>query len=698
MPAAPKAVPNPRRAAPAQKTAPNPRRVAPKRGAPDAEPEAPFEPEPNLEPEPGLPAAVPVVAEAGRRGLLVPLDLFRARVGGEVALRKILGALSVTEKVHAGRPRGMACTVRRAHAIVREGGRDWLLIPRVKGPAFLRARTRAGAALLDGVRAAADALPLPRRLAAERCEIEDPLYEYQEAAVSYLLGADGPLGEAAVAAHRGVAYLQMDTGLGKTRLACALVARRGEPALVVVPTKDIGDQWIDEFAEIFPGLVVGFYHNPPKGSRRRPPGPATHDVVIVIINTFREKGPEFLEGYGTVVLDEAHEYHSTHNCRALWLSQTRAVLGLSATPEERPDGLDRYVALHLGPAIRAEAIPGFDVGAVNFRGEARVIEYAGHPDHCETATTPSGTMSAIGTIGNIIKDPYRLRAVAAEVVALYRLHETAAPEELARLGLGPRPASAATPKHPEGEVRRHGVFVFAEHREYLPALRTAINVLLRPTEQDDLVAPELDEAAAGRARSGLQVSLLRGGVSRDTVVRARRARAHIVLTTYGFSRRGISLVDMTAIVEATSRRNGGRQLLGRMLRRGSDESILRQVRDFVDVRTGLKSQITDRRKIYTEKKYPISKVCVTWEDFPEAEPEQRTLPAAVPAGLDDDLADMTMDDLLAMALGGDGPLVMALGGDGPRVQALGAALVMAGGGGPLVQAALVDDISDILGF
>jgi hypothetical protein len=547
----------------------------------------------------------------------------------------------------------MARTVHRAYMIERMGGLEVLLIPRAKGPPFLRAHTSAGLPLLDGIRAAPDRLlegsinpnaplPKPRSIAADRLVAEEPLYEYQEAAIEHLCGESGPFGEAA--GHcGGVAYLQMDTGLGKSRVGCGVVARRGEAALVVVPTDAIATQWVEEFAEIYPGMRVEVYHNPPAkraGSRKEPPGPQTHDVVLIIVNTFRDKTPEFMEGFGTVILDEAHEYHSTHNCRALWLSQTCAVLGLSATPEERPDGLDRYVPLHLGGVILPKTIPGFDVCAVNFRGEVRLLEYAGHPDHCETATTPSGTMSAILTIGRVVKDQARLRLVAAEVERIYRLHETADPAELIRLGLGPRPEAAATPTHPAGEVRRHGVFVFAEHREYLPALRTALLERLQPA---DIIAPELD---------GAKVSILRGGVAKTAVGAARRAGAHIVLTTYGFSRRGISLPDMTCIIEATPRRNGMRQILGRILRRGSDESILRQVVDIVDTRTGLRSQAADRRKIYLEKKYPVSRASASWEEYaaPGAAPAQ----AAAPADLDvEGLTTLSIDDLLAAALGDD---------------------------------------------
>jgi African swine fever virus helicase len=592
-------------------------------------------------------------------GVEIPLARFRARVGGEAAFRKIQAALSVTEKIHPGCPRGMARITRHAYETSR-GAAATFTIPRTKVAPFLRAGA-GRTPLIDGIRVGSGAnapLPLPRRLDPGRLALEAPLYSYQEAAVEHLCGESGALGPKSVAAHRGVAYLQMDTGLGKSRVGLGVVVRRGEPALIVVPTEAIGEQWLEEMTEVCPGLVGGFYHNPPKRSRKVPPGPATHDVVVVIVNTLRAKPPEFLEGYGTVILDEAHEYHSACNGRVLWLAQTPAVLGLSATPRERPDELDQYVCLHLGAPIYPANIPGFDAAVVKFRGEVRIIEYAGHPAHCETAEC-GGSMSAIGTINNVLEDPYRLRLVVAEVERIYRLHETSDPAELARLGLGPRPAKDATPKHPAGEMRRHGVFVFAETRAILPVLREA---LLERFAETELLVPELDEATpepgaapgATTGKEGPAVSLLRGGVAKGAVSDARRAGAHIVLVTLGFGRRGISLPDMTAIVNVTPRRNGGRQILGRTRRRGSDESILRLVSDIVDVRTGLKGQAADRRKLYAAMGYPFTKVSVSWEAYAGDAAE-----CDEPDMDDNPLTGLTMDELLAAALGDAGQVLVA---------------------------------------
>ena len=597
-----------------------------------------------------------VIAQSGRRGLAIPLAPFRERVGGDVALRKILRGFTVTEKVTCarGRPKGMARASRHAYVIDRAAG--LLLVPRSKGELLRRTRTPAGAPLLDDIQPGAEGtpdapLPAARRIDPASCGADEPLYEYQEAAVAYICEGD-------ITSDRPRdLYLQMDTGLGKTRVGCAVIARRGEPGLIVVPTEAIAFQWLDELAESYPGLRGAIYRN--EDERRATAAAAvgracraaacaaTHDVVVVIVNTFREKTPAFLEGFGVVVLDEAHELQSAHNSRALWLAQTRLVVGLSATPLERPDGLDRYTVLHLGTPVRPADIPGGAVTTVNFRGEVRMVEYAGRAGDpaCETVTGVGGTMSAVLTIGRVLSDAARLRMVALEVRRLLNAHEEWPAEEVARCGLGPRPAAAVTDRHPLGELRRHGVCVFAELREALPALRDELELMLGG---DIVYAPELDAAPPAADMpappAAQAISILRGGVARDAVGNARALRAHVVLTTYGFSRRGISLPDMTALVLASPRRHGSTQTLGRILRRGSDESILRVVVDIVDVCTGLRGQAADRKRAYTLKGYPVTKVVCSYADF--AAEEAAGAPPLPPAGVP--IADQTTEELLRL--------------------------------------------------
>ncbi len=560
-----------------------------------------------------------LVGVIGPRGLVVPREALAIRIGGENALRKIFGSLTVAERIHGGRTgksvgRGLGQGQKRRAYLLED--RD-IIFPRIVARSLLVGRIKSsGLPLIDRV-VPAPGTPSPRQLPAEVCEEAEELFPYQEAAVQYLCGENGPIGPKAVGEMRASAYLQMDTGLGKTRVGCAVAAWRGEPALVVVPTKLIADQWVAEFGRIYPAMKVEVYHNQTKTSRHAPPSAETHDVVVVVINTVREKDPSFIRGFGTMILDEAHEYQSPENGKILWLAQTRAVLGLSATPLARPDQLDRYVCLHLGNIIYPTAIPGFDTCDIKFAGRVLQIDYVGHPDHAVTVVEPtSNMMSAVMTIGRVVADPARLRLVAAEVLRLYHLHETAMPSDLVRLGLGPHPAT--------GAIRRHGVLVFAEHREYLPLLRDAITKTVGFSPS----VPELGEKGGDPPEEG--VTILRGGVASGVVAAARSAEARIVLITYGFGRRGVSMEQMTAAVLASPRRNGMVQVIGRILRRGSDESIVRQIVDIVDVNTGLKGQATDRRKVYKEKGYPIERIKVDWTEYMSPGPTAAE-PPSVPA-------------------------------------------------------------------
>jgi len=543
-----------------------------------------------------------LVGTLTKDGVQIPLDQLTARLG--TSFKKVLKSLSVTETVHRGRPTGMAPVIRRAYKLY--PAVQTITIPRMKAAVFLKTKA------IDSIDASLFAQQA-RTLPADIIESVRELYSYQEAAVSHL--CDNVFSDEEISAGRGVAYLELGTGLGKSAIGAAIIAQRQQPGIVVVPTKAISEQWVDEFTAAFPLMKVAVFNN----ASKKVCNSTSHDVIIIVINTFRDKTPEFLEGFGTIIIDEAHELQSKENSKALWLAQmVPAVLGLSATPADRKDGLDKFVTLMLAPVLKPTEIPNFDAAAVQFKNTVRIVEYSGNDAYTETAMLSTGTMSAILTVGTVLMDPERLTLVAREVMRLHCLHETLPPSELEAVGLGPRPASAVTKDYPEGEIRRHGVFVFAETRDFLPILREAL--LNTGMDQANIIVPELEtptqdkaELEVQDARSAGTVSVLRGGVARTAVGDAKKHKAHIVLTTYGFSRRGISLPDMTAIVLATPRRNGLTQILGRITRRGGDESILRMIVDIVDVRTGLKGQASDRKAVYKQKGFPIEKVKVVAE-------------------------------------------------------------------------------------
>jgi DNA excision repair protein ERCC-3 len=317
----------------------------------------------------------------------------------------------------------------------------------------------------------------------------------------------------------------MPPGFGKTRTALELVRVVGGKALAVVPTRAIAAQWRDEAARL--GLA--------------------DTVTVLVINTARAKPEAFFAGFRTAVLDEAHELCAAAASEVLWATAARTpfVLGLSATPFARPDGLDHFITFFLGQPIKVGA------AADHFQGEVQEVSYTTPPAFAEPVFSEGGSVQAVGTIARLLSDPARMQLVADEALALWDAG--------------------------------HNVYVFAELREYLSRLGEHL------AAQRGIAFERTDE----------MFYILRGGVAAATVDAARAARGALVLTTYGFSRRGVDLPAMTAMVLASPRRNGMEQIAGRIFRRGGAAGK-RVIVDVVDQGSALASQAASRRATFRE--------------------------------------------------------------------------------------------------
>lgn len=501
------------------------------------------------------------------------------RLKGRKQLNKLLNRMTVKEKQQPGRPRTYG--TRRGWKRMDHN----IYLPKVKAEQLIKTKlvTEIKNSTQHEDYFANKSVTIPD----EKWVIARSFYEYQVVAAEYISD------KMQAGAHSS--YIQMETGLGKTCFGIAVGSILAGPVFVIAPTDKIRKDWIAEFQTVFPNLVVNSYKNLPKKLPKKTKKieftAKNSDIVVGVVNTIAKKDEGFFDGYRLVIVDEAHEMHSPTKMDLLWLLQeAEHVLMMSATPEESTHGLDTVVYHFAGAPIYAEKdIPDFDVSSVNFRGRVREINYHGHPDHCEIALTEAGTINVMGTIGNILSDPHRLDLIVAETRQLYDLHNTMSPEQLLEFGLGPRPEDVSCDEFPEGGIRMHSIFIFAELRSYLTTLKEA---LLKDFKEDDIEIPELEESV-----------ILRGGASDEQCTNAKHAR--IVLTTYGFSRRGVSLTNMSSLIEASPRRNGWRQILGRVIRRGSDQSIIRMIIDIKDKKSPLGNQSTTRRKAYKLKKYPI---------------------------------------------------------------------------------------------
>lgn len=281
------------------------------------------------------------------------------------------------------------------------------------------------------------------------------------------------------------------------------------------------------------------------------------DFQVIVINTARNF-TDLSQRFDLIILDEANEYCSSMNHKIVWeANSVEKVLALSATPLGRIDGLDRFVLLFYGAPIELDYM---DKNV--FKGMVFPIVYNKVNDNGFT-TRPN----IMNELKDILYEQERIDMVISIVSILYR----------------------------DG---RH-IFVFSEFREYLDVVKQKLYEII---PHDDII----DDF----------VQVLKGGVSNEEIEKAR-INPRIILTTFGYGRRGISFTEMDTIVFASPRRNNLMQILGRIERKGSDENIKRIVVDIIDSCSFVKHQFKTRKTVYEEKKYTMLK-SIRWDHNPNS--------------------------------------------------------------------------------
>jgi len=130
------------------------------------------------------------------------------------------------------------------------------------------------------------------------------------------------------------------TGSGKTIMALYLIAQRQQPALIIVHTKELLDQWKDRI-ETFLGIQkdnIGQFGDGQKWVGEK--------ITVALIQTLRKikKLPEI----GHLITDECHRIPGTTFHETIKRFNCKYLLGLSATPYRR-DGLSKLISWYAGP-------------------------------------------------------------------------------------------------------------------------------------------------------------------------------------------------------------------------------------------------------------------------------------------------------------------------------------------------------------
>ncbi len=143
---------------------------------------------------------------------------------------------------------------------------------------------------------------------------------------------------------RRFGVLEAPPGAGKTVIALNIIARRAQPALVVVHTKELMYQWLKravEFLDITED-EVGLVGDGKKQTGRK--------LTIAIINSLFKVIDEVKPLIGHLIVDECHHVPARSFTEVAGKLDTAFMLGLSATPYRR-DKLTRIIYFHLGDRL-----------------------------------------------------------------------------------------------------------------------------------------------------------------------------------------------------------------------------------------------------------------------------------------------------------------------------------------------------------
>jgi len=390
------------------------------------------------------------------------------------------------------------------------------------------------------------------------------------------------------------AVLVMGTGTGKSYMAAALVGKLGRKTLVIGPSDVVLKETRDALTKSYPDLIIGEY-----SSKIKQDG----DVVLMIVNsalsqdfTFTSKIKisgqrkldvqsktykwyEYFAQFGLVIYDEIHNYTSSGRQEIFWRTNFRFGLGLTATPDENPWGMDIIFQKHMGALIRENDIPNYNQSQIIWQGSVVPIEYHGPPEYTKSLVNQTTGWESHGEMcKQFASDPYRSKLIMNIIMQSWK----------------------------DGR----NIFVFSRTREHIDTMAL---------EFKNLISKE--QSSYQNDKDSVTISaVLMGGASDDIISSAKQAS--VIFITYDYGWQGVSIPKMDTIIFATPRMAKMRQIRGRITRKSGDTSVHRYVYDIIDAETRLgKNEFRERKKIFSEEsnfKFTIENpIIVKYDNIPE---------------------------------------------------------------------------------
>ena len=190
--------------------------------------------------------------------------------------------------------------------------------------------------------------------------------------------------------------LQGTTGCGKTFMGINMIAKRKQPTLVLVHSRELLDQWVDSIDNLL-GVPVGIVG----GGKFN-----IEDITVGIVNSVKNKAEELRGRFGHIICDEVHRSVASMWTETLGRFPAKYYLGLSATVY-RNDGLDNAINAFIGPTMhKVDKEHLFKTGAVL---KPEVIKMHTHFD-----MPPRSAYSDV--VHHMVKDKHRNKLIVDTVM------------------------------------------------------------------------------------------------------------------------------------------------------------------------------------------------------------------------------------------------------------------------------------------
>jgi len=195
--------------------------------------------------------------------------------------------------------------------------------------------------------------------------------------------------------------LSAPTGSGKTIMAMAMIADRRQPALIIVHTQDLADQWVRRI-ETFLNISQADIGRIGGGKKKN----GTH-ITVALVQSLYKCAEEIAPGIGFLIVDECHRCPSRTFTEAVSLFDSKYMLGLSATPWRR-DNLSQLIFWHLGDVQYS-----IDKHQLVDSGDILPAEIVVRPTEFKARHDPAKAYSKM--LAELTTDDLRNRLIASDV-------------------------------------------------------------------------------------------------------------------------------------------------------------------------------------------------------------------------------------------------------------------------------------------